>query len=181
MRFTSLLILSSSALLCGFILYGYRQGWIIIKYPKATSLVIQSPQKRYKKTVSLYFWHNEKWHKEMTTLLWSEIDESNNLYLLINAWLTLIGDEKIIEKQIDLQSAILSPSGTTLYLSFTANPLPENSSTYNCWMLLEGLLKTIREHTSHIQEVCFLVNHQAMSNAQLDFKNPWPIHGFLKG
>jgi hypothetical protein len=97
---------------------------------------------------------------------------------LINAWLTLLDEENVMSKKVTLQSALMSAHGH-LYVSFDRNPFDENSPTYDTWMWIEGLLKTIRENEPSIQSVHFLVHHHPMEDNHLDFSNPWPITGFL--
>lgn len=132
-----------------------------------------------KKKVTRVYWHNESWHAEETELLWSE-DKAEIVLRLITSWLSLLDEEKVMEKKVSVQSAVLTQSGVEVYLSFDRNPFNKNQSTYEKLMWIEGILKTIRENGIHIQQIQFLVHHQPLHDFHLDFSNPWPITGFLE-
>jgi len=126
----------------------------------------------------LQYWHKKKWNKEKIDLLWTN-DKAKNIQYLINSWLALLDQEDVMPKKVSLQAVLLSSCANIAYLSFDRNPFSENSTTYEKLMLIEGLLKTVRENDVKLQSVHFLVHHQIMGDYHLDFSNPWPIHGFL--
>jgi len=84
-----------------------------------------------------------------------------------------------MEKKITVQTVLLSTSDQVAYLSFDSDPLSKESSTFDKWMLIEGLLKTIRENSVRLQQIQLLVHHQLMQDPHLDFSKPWPVDGFL--
>jgi len=92
----------------------------------------------------------------------------------------LVDDEKITTKKITLQTAMLNPTGTELAVSFDHGLFSKDATTYEKWMLCEGLLKTVRENGIASQTVRFLIHHQPIIDAHLDFSNPWPIYGFIR-
>ena len=98
---------------------------------------------------------------------------------LINAWLSLLEEEHILTKKTMLQSALITVSGHA-YLSFDHNILSKEEIIFRKWMLIEGLLKTIAAHDIAITHVQFLVQHQPLHDAHLDFSLPWPLYGFMK-
>jgi hypothetical protein len=63
-------------------------------------------------------------------------------------------------------------------LSFDRSPFPTEWTTYEQWMWIESLLKTVRDNDIRIQRIRFLVHHQELIDYHLDFSNPWPIIGF---
>ena len=65
------------------------------------------------------------------------------------------------------------------YISFDRSIAAKNESTYDAWMRVEGLLKTIRAANLGISRVNFFVHHQPLVDAHLDFSKSWPIHGFV--
>jgi hypothetical protein len=89
-------------------------------------------------------------------------------------------EEKIISKAISVQSAMLSPAGHELYISFNRNPLKKEKSTYEKWMFIEGLLRTVRENKIVVQAIHFLIHHQPINDHHLDFSKSWPLVGFLE-
>ncbi|HZW61067.1 MAG TPA: hypothetical protein VFF04_02480, partial [Candidatus Babeliales bacterium] len=97
----------------------------------------------------------------------------------INSWLSLLDEEHIMDSKVMLQTAILSQSGQEAFLSFDRNPLPAECATFETWMWVEGLLKTIRENDIQLQSIRFLVHHEPLIDEHLDFSNSWPAQGFL--
>jgi hypothetical protein len=85
---------------------------------------------------------------------------------------------KIILKKTTLQSALVT-SSRIIYLSFDHNVLNKEETVFKKWMLIEGLLKTILSSNISITHVQFLVQHQQLHDAHLDFSVPWPVHGFM--
>jgi len=164
----------------GMLFLAYNRGWIILRFPSYRHEVTQTAQnlRAHKKKVKLAFWHNKRWHSEAVEILQTE-DEAHTLQHLINSWLTLLDEDKIMEKKVTLQSALLSPNKEA-YLSFDRNPFDEKNTTYEKWMWIEGLLKTIKQAGIQTQSIHFLVHHQPMQDYHLDFSNPWPLSGFLK-
>lgn len=169
------------ACLSGLGYFAYNQQWFIIQLPRANNSFEDETKKIFisKKVVKRIFWHNDRWHTEETELLWSDTKVAENLMRLITSWLTLLDEEKVMEKKVSLQSVVLSPSGLDAYCSFDRNPFNKNNATYEKLMWIEGLLKTIRENGIKIQQVLFLVHHQPLHDFHLDFSNPWPMSGFI--
>ena len=132
-----------------------------------------------KKDVWLMYWHNKKWNKEKIQILWSN-DKAKNIQYLVSSWLNLLEEELVIKKKISLQTVLLTSSGNIAYLSFDRNIFSRKYSTHEKLMLIEGLLKTIRENDITLQGIYFLVHHQIMDDYHLDFSNPWPLYGFLQ-
>jgi hypothetical protein len=127
---------------------------------------------------SLHYYHGNKWKTEKQEMVWSDNKEKNIMHL-INAWLALLEEEHIITKKTMLQSALITVSGHA-YLSFDHNILSKEEIIFRKWMLIEGLLKTIATHDIAITHVQFLVQHQPLHDAHLDFSLPWPLYGFMK-
>lgn len=130
-----------------------------------------------KKKTSLYFWHNEKWQHEDIDLIWPE-EVSPQLTYLINSWLALITEEEINQRYIVLQSITLNEQ-LEAYISFNRNPFNKAMATFEKWLWIEGLMKTIRENGISLQGLYFLVHHKPLIDPHLDFTNAWPLTGFL--
>jgi hypothetical protein len=130
-----------------------------------------------KKQVMLHYFHGDKWKMEKQEMLWQHNSEKN-IFHLVNTWLALLDEEHITTKKTTLQSALVTPSGT-IYLSFDRNVFNKEEMIFKKWMLVEGLLKTIALHNNGITHVQFLVQHQQLVDAHLDFSIPWPVHGFI--
>lgn len=171
-------LISSSAFLLALIFFGIYNQFILFSIPwniqnkATTSSVIQ------KKPIALHYYHGDKWKTEKQELLWSESVEQN-IAQLLNAWFTLLDEEHITPKKTMIQSALLSTAGC-VYLSFDHNIFGKEDTIFKKWMIIEGLLKTLALNDIVISHVQFLVQHQQLHDAHLDFSLSWPIHGFLK-
>lgn len=174
-----------TAILCalsGMLWYSLQQRWLIINIPGYSSVdtidPLALPLVPQQKNVLLFFWAHQAWHQENTQIVWNEY-KAQNMYYLINSWLSLLDDEKLIPKKVSLQAAMFNPSNTELYLSFDRSLFYKESSTYEKWMLIESLLKTLRENDATTHTVRLLIHHQPMTDPHLDFSSGWPIGGFL--
>lgn len=170
-------LLGLISLLCGMILFAWFNEFILIRTPFNTQ-TYTPPVRASKKTVTLYFWHTDAWHIETQDIIW-HTDATSNLYYLIKAWLNVLDEEQVLDKKIGLQTALIAASGHEAYISFDRNPFDKTASTFEKWMLIEGLLKTIRENNIPIQQVQLLVHHQPLHDMHLDFSKAWRIEGFI--
>ena len=169
-------ILSLLASALALIFFAWRRETIIFNF---RSTRFQDQKKAYqKKKVTIYFWQNNSWNKEQVDIITTG-SLGQEISALTKAWLTLIEEEKVIDKKITVQTAIVSPNGQEVYLSFDRNPFGERESTIEKLMLTESLLKTLRENQVPIKKVRFLKHHQSIWDPHLDFYHPWPIEGFL--
>jgi len=180
MRTVFFVIVISVCFLFGFFFFAFYNGLIILRYPSYRAEVEQfiENMKVDKKKVFLFYRNKKKWNKEKVYLLWTN-DKAKNIEYLINSWLTLLDEERVMKKRVSLQTVLLASSLQKAYLSFDRNPFSSDSPTHEKWMWVEGLLKTLRENDIDLQTVYFLVHHQIMDDYHLDFSNPWPICGFL--
>jgi hypothetical protein len=163
------------------IYFAYNYNWIIFQYPSKTGHRIASTcsTNASKRTIKRIFWNHGKWHHESADIIWSE-NKAETIQHLINSWLTLLDEEKIMTKKVSVQSVIISSSGAEAYISFDRNPFDKRSSTYHKSMWIEGLLKTLRDNSIKVQTIQCLVHHQPMHDVHLDFESPWPLEGFLE-
>lgn len=170
-------LICAASLLSGMLFFALYNQWIIIKFPSFAPLSTNASLIN-KKKITLHFFHQDKWKTEIQDQLWTE-NVTKNLSQLINSWLVVLDDERIISKKTVLQSALVSHSGTA-YISFDHNVFSKEDPLFKKWMIIEGLLKTIRTNEIPIQQVQFLIQHQQLNDPHLDFSMPWPIHGFMK-
>ena len=178
---------ASICLLGGVLFYALHQDWLLFFCshrwaPKLCTMSSRGTDKHgahaARRKATLIFWHHDRWEKEMVDLVWPT-DTAQAITYLLNSWLTLLDEEHITEQKITVQSVLLANNGTQALISFDRTPLAKESSTCAKWLLLEGLLKTIRENGIAITNVVFLVRHQPLRDYHLDFSNPWPIDGFF--
>ena len=174
----SLILTCSICLVIGLIFFAYMQEIIIIRRPLFTTeqgTVIHTT----KKEVPLSFWHNNTWQQEKKELLWHE-NLGTNVQNLINNLLKLLEEEHIKHKKASVQSVLIAPSGRTAYVSFDRVPYAKEDTTYDKWLFIEGILKTVKKNTSGLDAIQFLVNHTAWVDQHLDFSKGWPLDGFYK-
>lgn len=163
----------------GVILYAYQKEWIIIVPPYQTA--VYQPEDTHEqlehRTISLFFFKHNQWSKEDITIIWSS-DASYNVKTISNNWFMLLEDEKIIDKDIQVVSAIISPA-KELFISLSKEPFNKQDATYIKLMIVQGLLKTLYENKVPVQSVRFLIHHQPLVDDHLNFSISWPLSGFL--
>lgn len=163
----------------GMIFFMISNQWLIIHINTGRSAIEKKTLTIEKKPLRLHFWKEGKWNYEDTEILWSQ-DITHTLIHSANRWFSLLDEEGLHSKKIIAQNASLSSSGTIAYLSLDRYPFENESSAYEKYMLIEGLLKTLRENTLPITHICFLVHHKPLNDYHLDFSHPWPLKSFLK-
>jgi len=173
-----IIIISSAAFISALLFFAVYNQLILFRAPWASFNIISSLEIIQKKEIIYYYFHGDKWKTEKQEMLWSDTVEKNIVHI-VNAWLVLLDEERIIEKKITVQSALMS-SAQCVYLSFDNNILGKHETIFKKWMLIEGLFKTIALNNIPVVQVQLLVHHQLLQDAHLDFSLPWPIHGFIK-
>lgn len=164
----------------GIISYLLYNRYLIINFPFKIRHVEAglAHMKKKSTSVTLYFWHNNRWQTEKSTVLWSD-DTADVMRQLIKQLLDILEQEQIIEKQISIEQLVLTAHKTQAIVSFDRNILNKKSSTFEKLMIIESLLKTIRENNITVKELIFLTHYKPMHDAELDFSHPWPILGFI--
>lgn len=176
MKTKTYLSISCIVFLLGTLFYAYYHEYIILNFKKQLS----SPHKQEssaKQKVTLYWWKNG-WKSDVMQLLLNQ-NICHDAQLIIGNWLETALDEQILGKKITAQSAMVSADHQQLYISFDRTPFGKESSTFEKWMIIEGILKTLKITIPAIKKIHFLINHQPLTDAQIDFSNPWPIEGFI--
>lgn len=172
-------LISILALIAGFLFYCLYNNLIIVSFQFKKRPEIIAEINAQKKSFKLIYWHKNKWNIEEKELLSSD-NKAKTIDYLIKSWLSMLHDEHILIKDIDLQSIMLDKSGAEVYISFDHNPLNKKNSTFEKLMFIEGLLKTIRTNKIALNKVYFLVNHKPLIDYHLDFSQPWPLSGFIE-
>jgi hypothetical protein len=163
-------------LLIGILIFAYQKEIIILNIgsPLSTHDLAKTSQK---KNISFFYWLNDELHTEQIQLIFSDAI-TTNMQHLVHRWLQLLHEEKITRKKTQLQTATLNFDQQELLLSFDRFPWNKEHSTFEKWMIIETLLKTIKLAEPSIKRVRFLINQQPILDTHLDFTNPWPINGF---
>lgn len=171
------IISSTLAFITGILLFMIHYEWIIFRFTQPVSSTFHTAHT--KKTATLSYWHNNRWHSESQELIWSPA-VANNLSALITSWLALLDIEQITPKKILLQGVSIGPNSQDVFISLDRNPFSKEWAIRKKWMLIEGLLKTIRDNNIPIKTVRFLVRHQPILDPHLDLSFAWPIEGFTQ-
>jgi len=169
----------SAAFCIGIIFFMIYHQWVIIHINTGRSAVNHKSLTIVKKPLRLHFWNEGAWHHEDTELLYSP-DVAHNIKYAANRWLSLLDEEALHSKKVIVQSVTLSSGGTTAYLSLDRYPFENESSTYDKYMFIEGILKTLRIQKMSVTHICFLVHHKLLADYHLDFSHPWPLKSFFK-
>jgi hypothetical protein len=170
--------------LTGIVFFLVQRNWLVIHWSyknteSHTGLLNQKEPIAHKKIV-LYYWKDEKFKTESTSLLWDTHNPEGNLKLLIKSWLTCLAEEKVVTPALTLESIALSSNDTTAYLSFNQSILSKEWSIFKKWQLIESLFKTLRAADLSITTVVFLVQNEPMQDDHIDFSQPLPTAGYLK-
>ncbi len=166
-----LVALSVGAVFSALLFFAWQRQWIIVMSPPAYAHSIQ--QTKIKKECLLWYWHDEQWHHETQSLVWTE-NNAANVHYLINNWLTFIFQEGIISKKVYAQSAMLNQNQQQLFVSFDRHLFDKQQATHEKIMIIQGLIKTLA-HVTTCTHINILLQHMPMPDADLDFTCPWPI------
>lgn len=179
MKFFTTTCLVIASFIVGIILYAYQKEWIIVIFPYQTTVYQpeDAQDQLEHRTISLFFFKHNQWLKEDITIIWSS-DSSHNVKTISNSWFMLLEDEKMIDKDIQVVSAIISPT-KELFISLNKEPFNKQDSTYIKLMIVQGLLKTLHENKIPVQSVRFLIHHHPLIDDHLNFSISWPLLGFL--
>lgn len=192
---TNYLKLSLITFSLGILFLALQKEWLVVRSPFAPQhdlAEIRQDLASTKQPLTIYYWANQRWNSEQTDIL-SSNNSTKDLKHLVTNWLNLLTEEQILCQKPALQSVLLDQQTKNLYLSFDRALFTDTESTKEKLLVIESLLKTIRAHQSAqsvpkfnsanqvaIETVTFLVSHQTMSDAHLDFTVSWPISGFLE-
>lgn len=177
-QFTRFFLISIAMLGIGMLFYGFYHKLIIIQLPKQSISSQGSDQRNAQhKNVRIFYWDGEQLAQEDKELIYSGNMQST-LAELVSRWLSVLEEEKLLSKKVTVQSVLLDIQSTTAYISFDRNPLKKELSTYEKLMIIESLLKTLKESDSKLHKVQFLANHKPIQDVHLDFERPWVIQGY---
>ncbi len=164
--------------LFGILFFCYQESWIIINIPQNMEKTPITKPISQEISVQLWIFKQNKWISETTQIIKND-DITQTLQNLLNRWFAFLEEEQIISQTINVNSVALSPTNTLAFISLNQNPLNPQASTYESAMIIEGMLKTIRENKISIQSIQLLIRHQPLIDHRLNFSIPWPINGYM--
>lgn len=172
--------ISLAACLLGCVFFAWYHGYIMLMIPGGHTFPTTQTQHAYKKkTVTLVYYTGRTTAQENIDILWPQ-ETSEQVTMLVSAWLTLINEHDILSKKVSLESVACSNGNTELIISFDRNLFEKQMSAYTKLMLIETVLTTLRQQEINAQAVRFLVHHKPMSDTHLDFSRAWPLIGFVQ-
>lgn len=158
------------AVMASFLLISLQKNWIIINFSNNhMSLQDLKKSNALKKSITVYFYKNSKWHEEKTDILWLA-DDQKNIEQITRNWLNILEDEGLLEKKISIQYVITA--NHTFYISFDYELLDPQWSTHQKYMLIKSLLKTLEQEFNDFK-IYFLVHSKPMKDYHLDFSHAW--------
>ena len=176
----SLFIISICSLIFGIIFFCFYQELIIVSFQNKNKNNFKSNNTIIKKKISsFHFWKLNKWHKESIEILWSN-EPKSTITTITNQYFSLLDEEEILNKKILVQTVSLSQSEKIVYLSLDRYPFERETSTFEKLMIIEGLLKTLKDAPIKVLSFQFLVHHELLKDYHLDFTNPWPLCGLIQ-
>ncbi len=181
MKKTIYVIACIMLLAIGSLFFFYQESWIVFFIPQQqVNSNVTTSQHNYTKEVTLWAWNNNtrSQKKETAEIMYSN-DVTQNLKLLLNSWFLFLEEEGLSDKQIIVQSVALSPCATQAFISINQYPFDKAASTHHKLMLIESLLKTIKENDTTISSIRLLIHHKPLIDDHLNFDVAWPVQGYL--
>lgn len=173
----ALYFISILLFLFGVIFFCYQESWIIINIPQNTNLRALQKSPIEEIPVKLWAFKNNQWITETKQIIKNNTNQT--LQNLINSWFSFLEEEQVVNQRILANSVIISPNNTTAFISLNQSPFNNQSSTYEMLMLIEGMLKTIKENKIAIQSVQLLIQHKPINDHRLNLSIPWNINGYI--
>jgi len=176
------IILSVIALGAGVVYFAWQEEWILIRHPWQEHYKQTTLNTLTKKKATIFGWNdgqNQKWIQEQIDIIWSETDESENAKQLTQASLTLLFEERIMKKKVYVDAILKTYNDMELVVIFDRNPFSKQMGIRTKCMIIESILKTMRENNIKTSKIRFLVNHQPLKDPHLDFSQSWPHEGFV--
>lgn len=177
-QYLQYILISFIFFIFGIIFFAYQESLIIINIPQTSIWKnLQKPQS-VQVDVQLFAFKNNSWIKETKQIIKSN-DLGQTVQNLINAYFLLLEEEHILKQSIIIESCVLSPSKNTLFISLNHNPFNPQATTFECMMIIEGIMKTIRENKITVQSIQFLIHHKPWSDHRINMDILWPISGYI--
>lgn len=176
MRKIIYLALSFASIVGGVLFYAITHNIIIIRYPP------QSPIKNSRSSLDKELMRFTYFKGTTCAYEWRHIIQDDEDIVtaqrIITAYWAVIEDNGLLPARIQVQSTTTDRTGKILLCSLSDNPCSVEASTLTAWLLIEGLILTLRELMPQFQKILFLVNHELLTHPTLDFSRTWPIEGF---
>lgn len=165
----------------GILFFLIQRKWLIIHWafqPIQSNAPLISKDNTKQQKVRVYFWKDDKCRHDDVTIIWNIENKHDILKHLIDNWFSTLQDEKIFTKKLRVENVAIGSSEQEAYISLSQNIPWQEWPIIQKWLLIECLLKTIKESGLGIKFISLLVNNKPLEDAHLNFIQPWPIDGF---
>jgi len=88
--------------------------------------------------------------------------------------------KEITKKKVYVEAVMNTADNTDTLIMFDRNPFSKTMPTRQKLLIIESILKTIRENGIKAPKIRFLVNNQTLVDPHLDFSISWPLEGFFE-
>jgi hypothetical protein len=178
-RIFAILLLSWCACALGALFFAWHQKYILIIVPSREFNASHEQVASKKQQVTMWYYKEHRMAHETIDMVWPH-DTVAQVTTLVTTWLTLLHEHEIVTKKIACEAVASTESGMELIISCDRNLFEKQMSTETKLMIVESLLKTLREQDIKVQQIRFLVNHKPMLDTHLDFSHPWPLSGYVE-
>ena len=159
----------------GSLLFFYQESWIIINIPTTQDVtVLGNISSKQSKNITIYLWKKDRFEQELSEIFITN-NQAQTIQQIVYHFFANYEDMVNSDKQILVQSVILSPSEKQAFISLNHTPFSTQSSTFEKYMIIKSLLKTLLEADLTITHVYLLVQHQPLIDRHLNFQVAWPL------
>jgi len=167
---------------CGAVFFLIQRQWLVIQFTlgsRDADSIVNDTKKDVvlRKKVNFYYWKDDKMEAEPAQFIWF-CNRAENLKHLINNWLAFLCEERVIYKNISLDSVAISKDGQHVYFSFDQSPFEREWAIFEKWKFVEAMLKTIGDVDKVVKYLIFLKEGHILEDDHLDFSQPWPVEGY---
>lgn len=174
------IIIFTASFVIGGLWFALQYGFLVIRFPRVSQSTGVRSSSRVRKKIKIPFFKGTSWSIEQREVLWDDQFIGHTAEALCKLYWGLVEEEGLVTPDTSVQMAMVGKNGSELFCSLSHNPFRDGQSTYQSLLVVEGLLRLIRENFPRIATVRLLVQHEPCKHTHLDFSQPWPVGGFLK-
>lgn len=171
-----LIVMSIISITGGALFFAISHNIIIIRIP--THKIVQQPHVVLKKELMRFtYWKGVTRCHEWRHIMQDDQDVVT-AQRIINTYWTLVEDAGLLPSRVGVQAVTTDRAKQTLLCSLSNSPFNTETSVLDAWLIIEGLILTLRELMPQFQKILLLANHKVLTHSGLDYSRPWPLEGF---
>lgn len=179
LKFWRLALAVMASLFVGVLFFLYSQNLLIVYFAfgKSKEEKILSREKKdiaIRKKITLSYWKDDIEKTEEHTMLLLQ-NKSDTLKHVIGSWLSLVHEERILERRVQVERVALSELEDIAYISFDQLLCSGSWPINKKWQLFAGLCKTVAGTELGVNSLQFLMQDNIMDDDHLDFTLPWSV------